>query len=121
MGNLFREERVRRVVSATAKLIETTLVAQYGLPEDEASRLEEELFIWFDRLTRRPGTPDSSQLLRNQLISMACKIGHVYWVGRPQDPQRTSETVKRSLALGPDIIALELEKQFEESQRMMDQ
>jgi hypothetical protein len=110
-----REKRVRSIISNASRLIETTLVRDYGVPREEALRLEDELFTWFDRLSRRPGVPDSHRGLRSHLISMTCKVGHVYWSGRIAD-EPTDERVRRCLALGPEIIAVELEKRIESSE-----
>jgi|SRR5215813_5632091 len=106
-----RERRVRSIISTASRLIESTLTHDYGVPQDEAVRLEEELFTWFDRLSRRPGVPESLRVLRSHLISMTCKVGHVYWSGRVGE-NPSDERVKRSLALGPEIIAIEIEKQL---------
>jgi hypothetical protein len=106
---LSRSGRVQRIISKASKLIESTLTSDYGVPKDEALRLEGELFTWFDRLSRRPGVPDSARTLRSHLISMTCKVGHIYWAGRIGE-KPTDERVKRALALGPEIIAIELEK-----------
>jgi hypothetical protein len=108
---LSREGRVRSILSGTSQLIDSALVIDYGVPSDEAFRLEQELFTWFDRLSRRPGVPESWQALRFHLISMTCKIGHIYWAGRIGE-HPTDERVKRSLALGPEVIAIEMEKRL---------
>jgi hypothetical protein len=110
-----RERRVRSIISKASRLIESTLVTDYAVPREEALRLEQELFTWFDRLSRRPGVPASSRTLRSHLISMTCKVGHVYWSGR-LDEIPGDERVKRNLALGPEIIAIELEKRIDETQ-----
>ena len=107
-----RDARVSSILSGTSRLIESTLTLDYGVPREEALRLEQELFVWFDRLARRPGVPESQKGLRSHLISMTCKVGHIYWCGRIGDVP-TDERVKRSLALGPEIIAIELEKTAE--------
>jgi hypothetical protein len=110
---LSRQRQVRSIISKDSRLIESTLVTDYAVPREEALRLEQELFTWFDRLSRRPGVPDTRKALRAHLISMTCKVGHVYWSGRPEVP--ADERVKRALALGPEIIAIELEKRIEET------
>jgi hypothetical protein len=107
-----RERRVRSIISRASRLIESTLSHDYGVPREEALRLEEELFTWFDRLSRRPGVPESRRMLQSHLISMTCKVGHVYWSGRVGETP-SDERVKRALALGPEIIAIEIEKQFD--------
>jgi hypothetical protein len=102
-----------RLVSAlfreSLNVIDSTLMNLYGVPREDAKRLEEELLNWFDRFARRPGTSESIKNLRPHLISMACKIGHIYWFGKPANEQPQDENAKRSLALGPEIIAIEIE------------
>ena len=107
-----RERRVRSIISRASELIESTLTQDYGVPREEAGRLEEELFTWFDRLSRRPGVPESRKMLQSHLISMTCKVGHVYWSGRVGESP-ADERVRRALALGPEIIAIEVEKQLD--------
>jgi hypothetical protein len=111
-SNPSRDRQVRSIISKASRLIESTLLADYGVPREEASRLQEELFTWFDRLSRRPGVPESSRALRSHLISMTCKVGHVYWSSKLEEVP-ADDRVKRVLALGPEIIAIELEKRFE--------
>ena len=110
--NLPRERQVRSIISKASRLIESTLLTDYGVPRDEAIQLQEELFTWFDRLSRRPGVPESSKALRSHLISMTCKVGHVYWSSRMEEGP-ADDRVRRALALGPEIIAIELEKRLE--------
>lgn len=110
------EQRVRVILANDAGFIEATLISDYGLPREEASRLTKELCEWFDRLARRPGTPTSQQSLRYQLIAMTCKVGHVYWTGKLDQPP-SNETVRRTLALGPEIIAFEVEQRLENNER----
>jgi hypothetical protein len=112
MDKGLRGSRVSSIISRTTLLIETALTLEYGVPWEEAQRLEHELFVWFDRLSRRPGVPESQRALRSHLISMTCKIGHIYWSGRVGE-EPSNERVRRSLALGPEIIAVELEKRVE--------
>jgi hypothetical protein len=116
MSGSSNEEKARLILANGSRLIETTLVSDYGVPREEAARLARELCEWFDRLARRPGSPNSLQALRYQLISMTCKVGHVYWMGKV-DESPANETVKRTLALGPEVIAFELEKRIEETER----
>src|SRR5215813_1218851 len=106
-----REREVRSIIAKASRLIESALEREYGVPHEEALHLEQELFTWFDRLSRRPGVPESQRALRSHLISMTCKVGHVYWSGRVGE-NPSDERVKRSLALGPEIIAIEIEKQL---------
>lgn len=109
-----RAQTVRSILANTAGVVESTLVSYYALPVEEAQKLEEELFLWFERLSRRPGVPETFQGLRNHLISMTCKVAHVYWVGRSDSGLPENEMLRRTLALGPDVIAIELERQIED-------
>jgi hypothetical protein len=104
-----RDQAVAALFERALEVIDSTLTSLYGVPNADASQLEQELFEWFSRLARRPSSPDSVRALRPHLISMACKVGHVYWMGKPVAEQPKNETVRRSLALGPEIIAVELE------------
>lgn len=112
-----REENASLLLAERFSLIEATLVTTYGVPRAEATRLGQELCEWFDRLARRPGSPASLQGLRSQLLSMVCKVGHVYWAGKMDGTPPSSETVKRTLALGPEVIAIEIENRLLDSDR----
>jgi len=105
-----RDEEIRSVFAQVAPQIDIVLISRYTLPRQEAQRIEQELFAWFHRLCRRSGAPISAHLLRPQLISMACKVGHIYWSGRGQAGEGLDDAVRRSLALGPELVAIEIEK-----------
>ncbi|HYB53707.1 MAG TPA: hypothetical protein VEG84_07565 [Thermoanaerobaculia bacterium] len=90
-------------------LIERALVTNYRLPPREASEVEQRLYDWFQRFCRRPGSrkPES---LRSELLLMACRAGHVYSVSKLEDLLSGDDRLKRSLTLGPEVIAIEIEK-----------
>ncbi|MGH9365812.1 MAG: hypothetical protein ACRD1B_11200 [Thermoanaerobaculia bacterium] len=48
---------------------------------------------------------------------MACKVGHVYWTGKPAADVPDHVRIDRALTLGPEIIAIEVEKKIELSER----
>lgn len=112
MPDVTGEDDLGRFIEKTFPVVVSALLSQYQLPCDDAGRLQQELFEWFDRLARRPGTPNSLSSLRFQLISMTCKIGHVYWMGQLGDKPPGDERLKRALALGPEIIALEIDQRI---------
>jgi hypothetical protein len=112
-----KEDAIAIILARSSALVESTLVSDYGLPKEEAERLARELSEWFDRLTRRPGTPTSLVALRAQLVSMTCKVGHVYWSGKLGTANPVNETLKRTLALGPEVIAFEVEKRLEAAEK----
>jgi hypothetical protein len=95
-------------------LIERALVTNYRLPPREANEVEQRLYDWFQRFCRRPGSrrPES---LRSELLLMACRAGHVYSVSRLEDLLAQDDRLKRSLTLGPEVIAIEIEKCLDRS------
>ncbi len=109
-------DKVRLILTGTTRVVESTLRSYYALPTEEAHKIEEELSLWFERLSRRPGVPDSFRVLRAHLLSMTCKVAHVYWVGKSESELPKNEMLRRTLALGPEIIASELEKEIEDQE-----
>lgn len=98
-------------------LIERALVTNYRLPPNEATEVEQRLYDWFQRFCRRPGSrqPES---LRSELLLMACRAGHVYSVSRLEDLLSEDERLKRSLTLGPEVIAIEIERGLDKPRRI---
>jgi hypothetical protein len=98
-------------------LIEKALVTNYRLPPKEATEVEQRLYDWFQRFCRRPGSrqPES---LRSELLLMACRAGHVYSVSRLEDLLSEDERLKRSLTLGPEVIAIEIERGLDKPRRI---
>jgi hypothetical protein len=47
---------------------------------------------------------------------MTCKVAHVYWVAKSESELPKNEMLRRTLALGPEIIASELEKEIEDQE-----
>lgn len=95
-------------------MIDSTLTSHYNVPKEDAAQIEQELFKWFDRFSRRPGSPQSAKALRPHLLLMACQAGHVYWSGRLGDKPAEDERLNRNLILGPQEIAIELERRLED-------
>lgn len=91
-------------------LIERALVSNYRLPPKEATQVEQRLYEWFQRFCRRPGSARSLETLRSELLLMACRAGHVYSLSKLEDLLSTDERLKRSLTLGPEVIAIEIER-----------
>jgi hypothetical protein len=112
-----RDEGRSEVFYGAVGLIDTTLTSHYHVPKEDAVQLENELFKWFDRFARRPGSPKSTKALRTHLLLMACQAGHVYWSGKLGDQLSENERVNRVLALGPQEIAIELERRIEEREK----
>jgi hypothetical protein len=118
LGNeSFRDEEISSVFAGAFGVIDSTLVSHYRVPKEDAARLEQELFKWFHRFSRRPGSPDSIKALRPHLLLMACQAGHVYWIGKLDGRAASDDHINRALALGPQEIAIELEKNIEDRER----
>jgi hypothetical protein len=98
-------------------LLRSALLQEYGLQRAEAAEVCECLRVWFHGFFRRPGTPHTVERLRPHLLSMACNAGHTYWSSRRADEIPADNNVKRSLSLGPEKIATELEKAVEEREK----
>jgi hypothetical protein len=112
-----RDEEISAVFTRAYGVIDSTLVSHYRVPKEDAARLEQELFKWFHRFSRRPGSPHSIKALRPHLLLMACQAGHVYWIGRLDGGVTADEHIHRTLTLGPQEIAIELEKHIEDRER----
>ena len=98
-------------------LIDRALVSNYRLPPKEATQVEQKLYEWFERFCRRPGSTRSPESLRSELLLMACRAGHVYSLSKIEDLLATDERLKRSLSLGPEVIAIEIENGLEKSKK----
>jgi hypothetical protein len=94
------------------EIIRVALITLYRVPSLDAARLESELLVWFDRLHRRPGAATTIAALRAQLVSMACRVAHIYWTGRAAETQPADQRLERTLALGPEVVAAELESRL---------
>jgi hypothetical protein len=117
-GNLTsRRDEIDVVFGAALPQIDTALVEQYALPREEADELERNLYEWFHGFARRPASPRSGEALRTHLLLMTCQAGHVYWAGKLGEAAPAAESVRRALTLGPQQIAIELEKVQKKDER----
>ncbi len=115
-----RDEEIRAVFGSALELIDSALVSQYRLAKEDATEVEQGLFEWFHRFSRRQGTPRSADSLRCHLLLMSCQAGHVYSEGKLAGAQPADEKLKRALTLGPQEIAIELEKKLKEKRKKKD-
>jgi hypothetical protein len=107
-----RNKEAASVFGQILPLIERALVSNYRLPPREATEVEQRLYDWFQRFCRRPGSrrPES---LRSELLLMACRAAHVFSVSRLEDLLAEDDRLTRSLTLGPEVIAIEIERGLE--------
>ena len=71
------EEVVHDVFRETLGLIHIALVAHYGLHESEATELEKDLYLWFVRFCKRPGSQSPRQS-RSFLLVACCQFAREY-------------------------------------------
>lgn len=105
-----RQAEVDRVFSRSLPLLESALTQEYRLTPQEAAEVQQSLLEWFRGFARRPGSPESPDALRRHLLNMTCEAGHVYSTGRLA-ASSTDERLQRTLTLGPQQIAIEIEEQ----------
>lgn len=103
-----RRNEIEWIFCRALPLIDSALVDQYSFSRKAADELELCLHEWFHSFARRPGSPETLGRLRSHLLTMACNAGHVYWSAKSEEDV-PADRVKRSLALGPERIAIELE------------
>lgn len=106
---------VQAVFNGALDVIHSALLSYYRLTEEEARGAEEDLLIWFQRLSRRGGGGQmSARLLRISLLSAACQYGRSFqlWkLGGDPSPDRDLNTI---LSREPDDVASDLERRLEE-------
>jgi hypothetical protein len=104
------------LLRSAREIIRLALVTLYRVPVVDAANLESELLVWFDRLRRRAGAATTAATLRGQLVSMACRVAHIYWTGKLGEAGSGDRRVERTLALGPEVVATELEARLSEKE-----
>ena len=112
-----RDEEIALVFARVLETMDSALTALYGVPRDDATKIEQGLLDWFRRYARRPGSARPADSLRADLMVMACRAGHVYSVAQFDQVASGSDTRERSLALGPEVIAKELLDSLEKRDR----
>ena len=103
-----RDEEIALVFARVLETIDTALMSLYGVPREDATKVEQGLLDWFRRYARRPGSARPVNSLRADLITMACRAGHVYSIAQFDQQPSVPDVRERSLALGPEIIAKEV-------------
>lgn len=71
------DAEVRAVFHDTLGLIHIALVAHYGMHDSEATELEKDLFLWFQRFCLRPGSR-SPRESRPFLLVACCQFAREY-------------------------------------------
>ena len=110
-----RPDEVESVFSQALDVIHSGLVSHYRLSDEEARGAEEDLFVWFQRLSRRGGAGVMPvKLLRISLLSAACQYGRSFQLWKLGGEQSTDSNLNEVLAREPDEVASDLDRRFEE-------
>ncbi len=110
----YRSGEVESVFSRTLDVIHSALVSYYRLTNDEARGAEEDLLVWFQRLSRRGGTGQMPvKLLRISLLSAACQYGRSFQLWKLGGEQSADRELNDLLSREPDEVAGDLERHFD--------
>ncbi len=71
------ERDVRAVFQDTLALIHIALVTHYRMVDAEANELEKDLYLWFMRFCRRPGSKSPKES-RSYLLVASCQFAREY-------------------------------------------
>lgn len=110
-----RPDEVESVYSRTLAVIRSALVSYYRLTDEEAGGVEEDLYVWFRRLSRRGGAGQMPiKLLRISLLSAACQYGRTLQLWKLGGEQSLDADLNDVLSREPDEVASDLERRAEE-------
>jgi hypothetical protein len=91
-------------------VIHAALVDRYQLSEREARGAEEDLLVWFRRLSRRPGIGETPmRVLRASLLSAACQYARSFQLWKLGGAASDDRNLSKLLSLSPDQVAVDLE------------
>lgn len=109
-----RADEVGSVFSSTLAVIHSALVSYYRLTDEDARGAEEDLFVWFQRLSRRGGAGHTSpRLLRISLLSAACQYGRSFQLWKLGGEESPDRDLNDLLAREPDEVAGDLDRRFD--------
>jgi hypothetical protein len=106
-----REAQVDALFLRALPVITEALTDDYRLTEDEASELEQNLYLWFDRLARRPGQVPLSSL-RSSLLLAACQFARGVCQMKHEAAVANSQDVPLVPKYEPSAFAVELERRL---------
>ncbi len=110
-----RPDEVGSVFGRTLDVIHSALVSYYRLTEEEARGAEEDLYVWFQRLSRRGGAGQMPvTLLRISLLSAACQYGRSFQLWKLGGEECADPVLNELLSREPDEVASDLDRRFDE-------
>lgn len=101
-------DEVQSVFARTLSVIHATLVSEYRLTEEEARGAEEDLLVWFQRLSRRGGHMPE-RMLRVSLLSATCQYGRSFQLWKLGGVPSDNAALNALLAREPDEVAAEID------------
>jgi hypothetical protein len=109
-----RPDEVESVFALTLDVIHSALVSYYRLTDEEARGAEEDLYIWFQRLSRRGGAGQMpAKLLRISLLSAACQYGRSFQLWKLGGELSSDRGLNDLLSREPDDVAVDLDRRFD--------
>ncbi|MGE5275968.1 MAG: hypothetical protein ACM3SU_03150 [Acidobacteriota bacterium] len=110
-----RDEEAREVFAGLQGVIRTTLLSSYQLTVDETAGAEEDLLVWFLRLSRRGGTPQMpARALRLSLLSAACQYARSLQLWKLGGQPSPDDSLNRVLSREPEELAMDLQTRLDE-------
>jgi hypothetical protein len=110
-----RDDEAREVFARLQAIIRATLLQEYRLTDDEASGAEEDLLVWFLRLSRRSSGPQMPlRSLRLALLSAACQYGRSLQMWKLGGKRSRDAELNRVLSREPEEIAMDLDGRHED-------
>lgn len=108
-------DEVQSVFERARDIIHSALVSYYRLTEEEATGAEEDLLVWFQRLSRRGGSaPMPGKLLRLSLLSAACQYGRSFQLWKLGGDASEDPELNALLSREPEDVAGDLDRRLEE-------
>jgi hypothetical protein len=110
-----RDEEAREAFARLQEVIHSTLSTYYRLSAEETAGAVEDLLVWFLRLVRRGGGPQTPlKVLRLTLLSAACQYGRSLQMWKLDGQPSPDEALNRVLSREPEEFAMDLQTHLDE-------
>ena len=113
-----RDDEAREVFARLQAVVRTTLLSHYRLTVEETAGAEEDLLVWFLRLTKRGGGPQMhARSLRLALLSATCQYGRSLQLWKLGGAPSSDDGLNRILSREPEDLAMDLQSRLDERLR----
>lgn len=110
-----RDDEAREVFGRLQGVIRSALLNYYQLTEEEADGAQEDLFVWFLRLSRRGGGPQMpARAMRLSLLSAACQYGRSLQMWKLGGKRSRDTDLNHVLSREPEELAMDLNSGLDE-------